>query len=483
MKKISLISLKEYIFITLIFFSISPIITWDGGHYLHYLPILKGELSFENWDIARGLSFPLFIYIFQNILGDSLNSLLVLLFMFYILSYLIVKLLIIRFSLNLKISLALFYIFFVFDILIFNWYHVLLTEFITASIALVSIYLSYEYGFMKYNENKIKFIFISIYFILLIPITYHIKQPYFLIVLLALVFSLFTFYVNRDLADKKTIKLKIIVLVLSLATLLGSIGLWKSFLISQNNKLTENRSTMYFLNKQLICGVRMIGNSDLRMVNDEVFLQNAIKENNLLNENDKNNLLNIVNDKNNKLIAIDYIFYLLKTHPIELLKGYVKNYLSMANLFPHEFYENNAIAYRYFNTNIDTTFYMPPYEKYILNYKQHIENKSLLVSLLENLKIKSDFLFKFLPIFSFIAIFISFILLKKSNNREFSIKCYFILMLSVVSFFHILSHAILGALIDRYVFPVYPLMIIIWILLFEILIIKLLNIKEKNINE
>lgn len=473
----------ELLVIVILFFSLPAVITWDGGHYLHYLPILKGELSFENWDIARGLSFPFFIYIFQNILGDSLNSLLVLLFMFYILSYLIVKLLIIRFSLNLKISLALFYIFFVFDILIFNWYHVLLTEFITASIALVSIYLSYEYGFMKYNENKIKFILISIYFILLIPITYHIKQPYFLIVLLPLVFSLFTFYVNRDLTDKTTIKLKIIVLILSLATLLGSISLWKSFLVSQNNKLTENRSTMYFLNKQLICGVRMIGNSNLERINDEFFLENSIKQNIILSENEKIEILNILNNKNNNLIAIDYISYLLITHPFELLKGYIKNYLSMANLFPHEFYENNAIAYRYFNTNTDTTFYMPPYEKYILNYKQHIGNKTLLVKLLENLKMKSDFLFKILPIFSIIIIFFSLILLKKSRNQELSIKYYFILMLSTISFVHILSHAILGALIDRYVFPVYPLMILVWILLLEDIAIKLTNKKEKRNNE
>lgn len=393
------------------------------------------------------------------------------------------KQLVIKLGSNLKISLILFYIFFVSDILIFNWYHVLLTEFLTASIALISVYLFYEYSFIKYNENKIKFIFISIYFILLIPITYHIKQPYFIIVFLPLIFSIFTFCINKDSTDKKTIKLKVVVLLLSILTLIGSISLWKSFLISQNNKLTENRSTMYFLNKQLICGVRMIGNSDLRIVNDEVFLQNAIKENNILNVNDKNNLLNIINDKNNKLIAIDYILYLLKTHPIELLKGYMKNYLSMANLFPHEFYENDAIAYRYFNTNIDTTFYMPPYEKYILNYRQHIESKTILVKLLENLKIKSDFLFKFLPIFSIIAIFISFILLKNSNDKESSIKYYFILMSSTISFLHILSHAILGALIDRYVFPVYPLMIISCILLFEILLIRLLNKKEKNINE
>lgn len=35
----------ELLVITVLFFSLPVIITWDGGHYLHYLPILKGELS------------------------------------------------------------------------------------------------------------------------------------------------------------------------------------------------------------------------------------------------------------------------------------------------------------------------------------------------------------------------------------------------------------------------------------------------------
>ena len=40
----------SHFIISILFFCLSPIITWDGGHYLHYLPILNGDEKFENWD-------------------------------------------------------------------------------------------------------------------------------------------------------------------------------------------------------------------------------------------------------------------------------------------------------------------------------------------------------------------------------------------------------------------------------------------------
>ncbi len=474
----NLISILEYVFITIVFFSLPPIITWDGGHYLHYIPILNGDIGFENWDIARGISFPMLIYIFHNLIGDSLNSLLVLFFIFYILSYAIVKQLLFTFNISNKISLLLFIVFFVLDTLIFNWYHVLLTEFLTSSIALASVYLAYEYGIIKYEKNKLKFLLISLYFVVMLPITYHIKQPYVLLVLLPLIFSLFTFYVDKAYNDGRTIKLKLLVILISLIGLFSSMVLWKNYLISHNNQMSENRSTAYFLNKQLIHGVRMIGGSNMNFVHTDNYTLQSIKANLILTEDEKNDLINIISNDANNFVSFSYIFYLLKTHPIELIQGYTINYLAISNLYPHEMYENDAIAYRNFNTKLDTTFYMPPYEQYITNYKQYIKEKSLLVKLFEHIKLKSDFLFKFLPIFSIFSMIISLILIKRNRHQEISMKYYFIFMLSSISFLHILAHAILGATIDRYAFPVYPLMILVWILFIEMIISKL---KKKGV--
>lgn len=251
MIKINLITSKEFFIISILFFCLSPIITWDGGHYLHYLPILNGDEKFENWDIARGVSFPILLYFLNKIFGNSLNSLLVFQFIFYILSYLIAKTIVYRFQIVKKVSLTLFYIFFVSDVLIFCWFHVLLTEFLTACIALVSIYLSYEYSIIQYSENKKRFIYISLYFIFITTFTFHLKQPYILVVILPLVLSVFTFFVHNNYKDSKTIILKILVILFSFFLLLVSNIVWKQFLISKNNKMNENRSSMHFFNRLL----------------------------------------------------------------------------------------------------------------------------------------------------------------------------------------------------------------------------------------
>src|SRR5258705_13906893 len=57
--------------ITLVHFSLPMIITWDTGDYHGYLPLLRGEEPFSEWNPYRGPGFPLVLLAMQSLLGTG----------------------------------------------------------------------------------------------------------------------------------------------------------------------------------------------------------------------------------------------------------------------------------------------------------------------------------------------------------------------------------------------------------------------------
>ena len=81
---LGIIGIISFILCTVIFFSYNPIIAYDTGHYLWLTDMLKVKGAFSNWDIARGIGFPLIIFITNMIFGESYISLLITMYIFYI---------------------------------------------------------------------------------------------------------------------------------------------------------------------------------------------------------------------------------------------------------------------------------------------------------------------------------------------------------------------------------------------------------------
>ena len=70
--------------IAIIFFSYAPVITFDTSHYLWLVNMLSPNAAFADWDIARGLVFPLMIYASTIIFGAGSDGILVTMFIMYI---------------------------------------------------------------------------------------------------------------------------------------------------------------------------------------------------------------------------------------------------------------------------------------------------------------------------------------------------------------------------------------------------------------
>ena len=468
--RINFIAVELFI-ITILFFSITPILSWDSGHYLKYLETLNGNASFSSWDIARGIVFPYLIKISTDVFGHTLNGIMVMMFIFYLLSFYIIKMSLKQLFPKNNLVYVLFIVLFALDALIFGWYHVLLTEFVASTITIVAIYLGYWYTFNSYENSKIKFIVVSILFLILIPISWHLKQPYILLTLIPLVISVISsYFLSKKNNTKKTKYIKISILIMSLFLTFLSIQYWKDHLKNHNNNMAEKRSSKYFLAKQITTGVRFIGDGKINLYSD---LTTTIKQNTILDNEEKQDLIKIFDDGMNIKSSVLFLKYNFLHHPYLLFEGYIKNYLSIANLVDHEFYENKAIAYRCYQDSIKNTFHMPPYEKYIVNFKQVID-ESLVGKFFSKLIKKSDIMFSLLLILAPILMIISFIQIRKSSDELYIRKMYMVFLINFLAFIHVFEHAFLGAIIDRYAFPVYPILLLSIIIVF-VEVLKKLN--------
>ena len=117
------------IILTIIFFSVPVVITWDSAHYLSMTAIFEKVNLWKNWDIVRGISFPLLIYFSDLIFGKSNVGLTILMFIFYlIMLFYVYKIVNNIFDNKYPILKFILYFFVIINPIIFGYYHTLLTE-------------------------------------------------------------------------------------------------------------------------------------------------------------------------------------------------------------------------------------------------------------------------------------------------------------------------------------------------------------------
>ena len=191
----------------------------------------------------------------------------------------------------------------------------------------------------------------------------------------------------------------------------------------------------------------------------------------------KDNEYDVIFNKGNTLSTKDAIKYLAKvlvTNPDDLIIGYIKNYLAICNIYKIEF--NGAavtnsneflkIGEQNENGQIPIKIYMyeqansfdvsPEYEVYIKSYQE--KNTPILCvnwvmqRLIKISAIIIKIVFLLLPILTLISI-IKFFASRKKFNKNYRNIISLEIILYGYSFMNILSHSVLGAIIDRYSMP------------------------------
>ena len=511
-------------FITIVFFTYNITITFDSSHYLWLTSLLSSNGEFSNWDVARGCVFPLFIYILNILFGINTNALVIGMFFNYIvmiyICYLIYKEIFFgKFKKFYNILiLIIFFTFIAFNPIVFGYYHTLLTEFISITLAVVSCYLSWKFIYINYDSNKMKFWVYTVIFSFLSVIAWNLKQPYVGTVIYPLIISVIISAFKK--IGIKNVLLKVLSMVISCLTIVVSILIWNKILVLNNVNQNGERNSSGFFSRQLVEGVSCYN----RDFYSSSYTKESIIANKRISNDDKEKIYTILDKKNTEYSNFiilrssnpekeqyDYIFYIkgeslttrdairfvfeiLLNKPLSLLSSYISNYLAIADIYQIDFEydvnkllivknvdlfsssENSAISYKIYDTNTSNVFPLnQEYYKYVENYSGKNQGLKIFNFIMKKLRIGATVLFKITLIILPLEIIVVIILLiiskvKKIYSNEGTKILELILILVTFSFLHICSHAILGASIDRYAISAFVTNMIAIILVIHFLV-------------
>lgn len=409
--------------IIMLFFNYPATITFDSAHYI-WLAELITTGEWASWDIIRNAGFPMLIYLSFSLFGNNQLALLIpmciALIMLYIFSCKI-AFLVLKPTLGVEkflITLTIFFIL-ILDATIFGYFHTLLTEYIAATIAVTSCFMALKL-YLSEPFSK-SFYLYSSYFVLMIPLSWHIKQPYMGAALFPLTISIFLLILRQF--SWKNLALGLITIGISLSvTLLTNIA-WDSFLVSQGNPLHESRHITTFAESQISQKFGQVQETPLSIGKRQVdhYLEN----------------INF------------YIRYsTVETRKPRLTQGF----------------QNKLIAHRMYH-NVGKTnllFQHPLYSLYTGNLRENYAPPLWINNLFFSRETTSYFLFTTIYLLlPFILLIVSIMWIKRKGLLGTAL-----LILGGTSFFNAVVHLFTHP-IDRYLFMGYPLnLLLIFILLF-----------------
>lgn len=471
-KKKNILIIMVLIILTMMFFTYEVVITYDTSHYLWLTSLLTDEGDFCDWDVARGLVFPLYIRICNMLFGQSTIGVLVGMFIFYItmlvFCYLIYKDTIKNeecFSKKMKYILGfLFFILIVINPILIGFYHTLLTEFFGITLGVVGCYLAWKWLDIDFKENKLKYIIYTILFSLLIVIAWHLKQPYVTTILYPLIIATVLSLIRN--INWKNILQRLSTVLFSIIILVLSLNLWNMLLEYKNVELKENRTSGGFFASGLVKGITG------QCIYTEVEVSSTSE-------------------------ALKIAIEKLLTDPKTVFSSYVKNYLATIDIYQLDQERNviienidlsgaaseiGAIGFRIYNNGNENTFplsddlyvYATPYREinkpiFVINW--------VMTKLKTPVVIAMKITFLCLPIL-LIGSIVSVFRTKKRYQEKYIKIIDFITISFGFSFLHIMTHAALAATIDRYTVPaIAPTFIGIILLIYAIVYRKKYKIK------
>ena len=489
--------------LAIIFFSYAPIITFDTSHYLWLTSMLSPGVALANWDMARGIVFPLIIYTSNVLFGVGADGVLITMFLAYLTMigfvYLILKKVkqysvIFDDSKNKTILAILSAILIIFNPIIFGYYHVLLTEFVGITLAVAMCYFAWNWLELDFKEDKKKYIIYTLIFAIATAFAWSLKQPYvscvmFPLGIATLISIIRKFNIRNILQRLITVTSCIVVLVMSLVA-------WNKVLEIAQVPMQEHRTSSSFLSNGIIEGIsqlketEVIENVEMSSKDREEIskIQNGTSKykNYILYENknvkSKDMVLFIEGETATTGEAIKFWFKTLGTTPITMLRSYVNNYLATINIFDISFdgaspvvtthinlfgaAENEAIGYKIYRDESNTFPLAEKFAPYAEPYRATQQPLKVVNIIMKGLGTFSTMVaklsFLILPI---VLIWIIVVAIKnrKVTNKQ---KIYnLLIVLLSFSLLHTILHIVLGANIDRYTVPAYIPMYIAYIII------------------
>lgn len=500
------------------FMKFTLLVTVDSTAYYKYLDYFNGKTSFAFWDTTRGFGFPIILFLITKIFGDSIKGVVFGFLLFFLgmiyCAYKIISYLIKENKLTKRqlIYWVFFIVFFLFNPLIIGYGHIMLTEAVIPFFYMLTAFLCLKWNSIEFKKNKKMYIIYAIVFILLGSFIWFIKQPYAVTywALLGLTAILSGIYHSNF----KIFLQKIVVLGLCLFFTIFLIFSWNAFLKingKQSNiqlsRMDGVSNTAIFANdltlgyryhytrayKNEFCSLDYIHSLKLNKKNKKKVYE-------LINSNvswcDYLSVFNIYDLKQNYIEtdliiqknttislseSIGFYFKSLFKHPILVLNSYYHDYLAILDFESTDseiseyvptgklnatvFSENHGAGYGTFNDGISNCWWNHSSENKDIYLKMgvnmnHYEtflktsDASVMMRILSKF---SDVTFMFFLLFSFPIFIYSLIMsIKKKTNLSY----FMMTILSGSAFLNILFHIMMAAIIDRYAYPGYPLMLL-----------------------
>lgn len=499
--------------IAIIFFSYAPIITFDTSHYLWLTNMLSPNAALADWDMARGIVFPLIIYASNVLFGAGADGILITMFIAYLTMIGFVYLIYKKVKQNStifddtrkKIILAILTaILIIFNPIIFGYYHVLLTEFVGITLAVAMCYFAWNWVELDFKENKKKYIIYTLIFAIATAFAWSLKQPYISCVMfplgIATLISLIKKFNIRNIIQRAiTIIICVLALVISLAV-------WNKMLEIGQVPMQEDRTSSSFLSNGIIEGISQLQKSN-KIENAKISSKDREEIAKIENGTSKYNNYVLYENKNeySKDIvlftqdeaattgeAIKFWFKTLGTTPITIIRSYINNYLCTINIFEISFAgpspvvstqlnvfgtaENEAIGYKIYRDQSNTFPTLEKYEQYVQPYKTTQNPIKIVNVIMKGLGTFSTILAKLS--FLILPIVLIWVIVKAIINRKKAKIYNLLIVLLAFSLLHNILHIVLGANIDRYTVPAMIPMYISYIIIGYMIFNKRKN-KEK----
>lgn len=505
-KNIVLIVLVSLLLITAgIFYFLFPVIVMpDSTEYFGYLKILKGQEDISTWNVVRGPSFPIVLFLITSLFGNSQTGLLIGTFIFYLLTVLVSYFLFrkIHFQ-NIQSKRAascVFLFLVVLNPMLIGYMHGLLTEFF--SIPILTIFSLTTMKWLKKDNTIWVNIFLTIILILGCVFMWLLKQPYvFLAFAPVIVGSIISIFENKKIVN--VLYRGCITLLCMFSILIGN-HLWNQFLIQKEVDFSSERGTDSFIKTAIINGNTAFSIDFYEHHYEEEYIVNS----NLIKELDKEEIIKVLKKestyKSFKLVNVFYDFRsreesnieeklvmfsksdkytipdsikmylkLVTKYPGKTIQSYCLNYLAISDfitsqrhadgneyypsLSSHKYYENMSIGYAPYRTQNSMLWVNETH--YLYENVQNLDVPNHAPTILKKLVEKTFIIYNVIYMICMIIlpmILIGLIKKIKQAGETYKQTTYLGIILIGSSLIHILLHTITGAIIDRYAFVAFP---------------------------
>ena len=462
-------SLVAFCITTILHFSLVVVISYDSAHYYRLTSVIEGNLPWSQWDVVRGLPFPFILWAIDSVFGRTQIGLLIYqyaLFLILIACFVGVYKLIVdsSFSAAYKGVFGLFALVAIFLPINVGWYHIVLTESLTTTVFMISLLV-----ITALEGSKKKWLVYAIFFPVGASFMFQLKQPYVGAVLYPIV-ALLLWRLLNDIKSSESVKL-LTICSLSLFMMFGVHKAWKFFLPNEGAAAVASRSSSGMLSQQIIVGLRPHDEHGLYEESQGSNCSVVYHTYGLIDRLENRVILPCKEGYLSLSEAVKFWLRFAGRYPLETVIGYLQSFYEITGLgdltgieSPRSLFkpQNIMLALRVFTYKPDIRDGNAMYAgkltgeiRALRRFSPPSKISDMYYSLLK--PYTQRFIFGASLLTSSIIFVVLFFvsLFRRSFVENIYLKLSFVCSFCV--FTQMLTHSLLGSVIDRYVAPVYPI--------------------------